>query len=77
MKTMKTYNHITTSKNTDGTFDVNIIATRWELLKAFFKGKLEMELSANAASTLSTKLYTPKKKYYKSNVKKPQVKTGE
>jgi len=62
---MKTYNHITTSKNTDGTFDVTVVATRWELLKAFFKGKLEMELSAQAAATLSGKLYIPKKKYYK------------
>ena len=62
---MKTYNYITTSKNTDGTFDVTAVATRWELLKAFFKGKLEMELSANAAANLSAKLYTPKKKYYK------------
>lgn len=65
MKTMKTHNHIATSKNTDGSYDVNVITTRWELLKAFFIGKLKMALTPNDASNLSAKLYTPKKKYYK------------
>jgi len=66
---MKTYNHIEASKNTDGTYDVNFVITRWELLKAFFKGKIEMELSANAASNLSAKLYAPKKKYWRKTEK--------
>jgi hypothetical protein len=69
MKTMKTYNHITALKNTDGTYNVDVTVTRWELLKAVFTGKLQMELSANAASALSAKLYTPKKKYYKKSEK--------
>lgn len=62
---MKEYNHIKTTKNTDGSYDLDIVATRWELLKALFRGELKTELSANAASNLSAKLYTPKKKYYK------------
>jgi hypothetical protein len=66
---MKEYNHIKTTKNTDGSYVLDIVATRWELLKAIFRGELRTELSANAASSLSAKLYTPKKKYYKKSEK--------
>ena len=62
---MKEYNHIKTKKNPDGTYDLDIITSRWELFKAFFRGEVRCELSAQAAATLSGKLYTPKKKYYK------------
>ena len=62
---MKEYNHIKTKKNADGTYDLDIVANRWEFLKAFFRGQLNTEISASTAATLSAKLYTPKKKYYK------------
>jgi len=74
---MKEYNHIKTKKNPDGSYDLDIVATRWDLLKAFFRGELRTELSAQSAATLSGALYTPKKKYYKPSVKKPQIKAGE
>ena len=66
---MKEYNHIKTTKKTDGSYNLDIVATRWELLKSLFSGKLKTELSADAASNLSAKLYTPKKKYYKKSEK--------
>lgn len=62
---MKEYNHIKTKKNTDGSYDLDIVATRWELLKALFRGELRTELSSKSAAALSGALYTPKKKYYK------------
>jgi hypothetical protein len=68
---MKEYNHIKTKKNTDGSYDLDIVATRWELLKALFRGELRTELSAQSAASLSGALYTPKKKYYKVSSKKP------
>lgn len=69
---MKDYNHIKTKKNTDGSYDLDIIASRWELLKALFRGELRTELSAKSAAALSGALYTPKKKYYKKE--KPIIK---
>lgn len=66
---MKEYNHIKTKKNTDGSYDLDIVATRWELLKALFRGELRTELSSKSAAALSGALYTPKKKYYKKSEK--------
>ena len=62
---MKEQNNIRTKKNTDGTYDLDIVATRWELFKALLRGELRTELSAKSAAALSGALYTPKKKYYK------------
>jgi hypothetical protein len=67
---MKKYKTIKTTKHFDGTYTVKFVASRLELLKAIFTGKLNLLLTANDAATLSSDLYTRKKPQYK----KPAVK---
>jgi hypothetical protein len=67
---MKNYKTIKTTKHFDGTYTVEIVSSRWNLIKSIFTGKLNLLLSATDAVTLSSGLFTPKKKPYK----KPPVK---
>lgn len=75
---MKNYKSIKTTKHLDSSYTVEIVSSRLTLLKAFFSGKLSLELPALDAAVLSTGLFTPKKKPYKKPVaKKPVEKVSE
>lgn len=57
-------------KNQDGSYNVQLTDMRLNVLKSLITGSVEFTLSAIDAANLSTKLYTPKKKYRKPAVKK-------
>jgi hypothetical protein len=67
---MKNYKAIQTTKHFDGTYTVELKISRLKLIKSLFTGKLNLVLGASDATSLSSSLFTPKKKPYK----KPAVK---
>jgi hypothetical protein len=52
-------------------YGVALVTKRLNFLRAFFSGKLEMEIDKNLASTISKALYTPKKKSYPAKKSSP------
>ena len=66
-------NNAQIEKHQDGSYNVKLNVSLLGALQSMFTGVLNLTLSAAEAADLSTKLYTPKKKYRKPAAKKTAV----